>query len=126
MEKINLKAMLLERFKGATVIDGLIGYQTINGKQLEPKRITSFADFSIPELATLDIKDLATPMLDKFEKDILKTSRAEILYRMYEKNEDCSRYIIGIWGEFEITADPYTQKDKIRFICNAYLDAIVK
>ena len=53
----DLKKVLLERYEGAIVIDGLKGEQTINGKQLEPKRLTSFAGFSIPELITLNIKD---------------------------------------------------------------------
>lgn len=117
MEKINLKAMLLKRFKGATVIDGLIGNQTINRKQLEPKRLTSFEDFSIPELTTLDIKDLTTPMFDLLKKDLVDKLVTDNNY---------SGLIIGNWGEFEIYVDPYSVKDKIRLVGNAYLDAIVK
>ena len=117
MEKINLKAMLLKRFKGATVIDGLIGNQTINRKLLEPKRLTSFADFSIPELTTLDIKDLTTPMLDKIKKDMIDNLVTD---------NDYSNLIIGNWGDFEIVVDPYSVKDKIRLVCNMYIDAIVK
>lgn len=117
MEKINLKAMLLKRFKGATVIDGLIGNQTINRKLLVPKRITSFADFSIPKSADLDIKKLTSPILDKFEKDLVDKLVTDNNY---------SNLVIGNWGEFEIMVDPYSEKDKIRFVCNAYLDAIVK
>lgn len=116
MKKINLKTMLLKRFKGATVIDGLIGYQTINGKLLEPKRLTSFADFSMPELTTLDIKDLITPILDKFEKDLVDKLVTDNNY---------SNLVIGNWGEFEIIVDPYSVKDKIRLVCNMYIDAIV-
>lgn len=116
MEKINLKAMLLKRFKGATVIDGLIGNQSINRKLLEPKRITSFADFSIPKLTNLDIKKLTSPILDKFEKDLVDKLVTDNNY---------SNLVIGIWGDFEINVDPYSVKDKIRFVCIAYLDAIV-
>lgn len=117
MEKINLKAMLLKRFKGATVIDGLKGNQTINRKLLVPKRLTSFADFSIPELTTLDIKELTNPMLDKIKKDLVDKLIID---------NDYSDLVIGNWGEFEILVDPYSVKDKIRLICNMYIDAIVK
>ena len=41
-------------------------------------------------------------------------------------DNDYSDLVIGNWGEFEILVDPYSVKDKIRLICNMYIDAIVK
>ena len=55
--------------------------------------------------------------LDKFEKDIVDKLVTDNKY---------SNLIIGNWGEFEIMVDPYSEKDKMRFVCIAYLDAIVK
>lgn len=100
--------MLLERFEGV---------QIINGKELNSKRLTSFADFSIAELTTLDIKDLTTPMLDEIEKDMVD--------KLITDN-DYSDLVIGNWGEFEILVDPYSVKDKIKLVCKMYIDAIVK
>ena len=117
MEKINLKAMLLKRFKGATVIDGLIGNQTINRKLLVPKRITSSVDYNISKLTNLDVKKITSQILDKFETDLVDKLVTDNNY---------SDLVIGNWGEFEINVDPYSVKDKIRLVCNAYLDAIVK
>lgn len=115
---IDLKKVLLERFKEATVITGLIGNQSINRKLLEPKKITYQKDVNISDIFFIDWNELARDILYRFEKNIV--------YKLEPYHTNYDNLVIGVWGGVDIIYDLKPEEDKIRIIYNAYLDAVTK